>query len=311
MNFIEKESLSAYSNFKIGGPARFFFPAKNEGEISAALKEAGNSGLPVFVLGGGTNILFSDSGFDGLVIKPEIKMLRRERDMIIAGAGVFMSELLNFTAENNLSGLEWAGGLPGTLGGAIRGNAGCFNGEIKDSVSTVRSINRDTHEVLERNNAECDFGYRDSVFKKDAKEIILETVLLMKPGEKDKILSSANEKIEYRKTRQPGEYPNIGSIFKNVPVEKFKNGLTEELKTHVKTDPFSVVPAAVLISQAGLKSRQIGGAQVSEKHANFIINIGDAKAADVLALIEVVKKEVSDKFGVQLEPEIEFVGHFD
>jgi UDP-N-acetylmuramate dehydrogenase len=218
---------------------------------------------------------------------------------------------LGFAAENNLSGLEWAGGLPGTLGGAIRGNAGAFKGEIKDNLLNVKSLRLEDGEFVERSNAECEFGYRTSVFKKKRGEIIFEATFKMSPGVKEGILSVAKEKIEYRKSKQPLEYPNIGSIFKNIPLEKFKNGLTEELKTHIKNDPVPLIPAAVLISQTGLKGEQIGGAQVSEKHANFIVNAGGAKAVDVKNLIDLVRDKVKQKFGVELETEVESVGDFD
>ncbi len=306
--FKENVPLKSFSNFKIGGEARYFFKAKSVKELSGAIRKANEAGVPVFILGGGTNLLISDNGFNGLVVKPEIDFIRAEGTDIFAGAGVSMDKLLDFAAENNLSGLEWAGGLPGTLGGAIRGNAGCFGGEIKDLVSMVHSLDCGTYEILGRDNAECVFGYRNSIFKKGPKEIILEAVLSLVPGEKEKISALVNEKIEYRKARQPLNLPNIGSIFKNIPTDKFRKGLTEELKTHVKNDPLPLIPAAVLISQSGLKGKKVGGAQVSERHANFIVNTGGATAKDVLVLIDLIKEEVGAKFGVILEPEVEFVG---
>jgi UDP-N-acetylmuramate dehydrogenase len=323
MDFLKNEPLASHSNFNIGGPARFFFAAQSEGEIRDALLEANRLGAPVFILSGGTNVLFADEGFPGLVLKPELKFLKREGGRIFAGAGVLMRDLLNFAAENDLSGLEWAGGLPGTLGGAIRGNAGAFGGEIGDSVESVKSLDRNTLEILERDRKSCGFGYRSSVFRRGESvlmaskqygvasmergntEIILEAVLFLGAGESEKIRSAAEEKIRYRKERQPLEYPNIGSIFKNVPVENFKAGLSEELRSHVKTDPFPLIPAATLISQAGLKGKRIGGAAISEKHANFIVNTGGARATDVLGLIDLAKDKVLEKFGVKLEPEVE------
>ncbi len=326
MRFLENVSLQDFSNYKIGGPARYFFEAKTQEELLGAVEEADKKELPIFILGAGTNILFSDDGFNRIVIKPNIKHLRKDGNKITAGAGVLMTELLDFAAENNLSGLEWAGGLPGTLGGAIRGNAGCFGKEIKDCVEEVKSLDKNTSEILSRRKDECKFGYRTSVFKsgeeaflppetygvagftRGKREVILEAVLILEPGEKEKILSSAREKIEYRVARQPLEYPNIGSIFKNVPLVDFSADLQKELASHIKTDPFPVVPAAVLISLAELKGRRVGDAQVSEKHTNFIVNLADAKANDVLALIDIVKKEVSKKFGVLLELEVELAG---
>lgn len=308
--FEENVPLNSFSNYRIGGKARYFFKTKSTEELKEATAEANRTGVPVFILGGGTNLLISDKGFNGLVLKPEIEFLNRDGNRLTAGAGIGMSKLLEFAAENNLSGLEWAGGLPGTLGGAIRGNAGCFGGEIKDNLLSVKSLRLDNGQPIGRSNEECKFGYRTSVFRKVGGEIILEATFEMRPGGEDEILSVAKEKIDYRKDKQPLEYPNIGSIFKNVPLGKFKNGLTDELKTHIKNDPFPLIPAAVLISQAGLKGTKIGGAQVSEKHTNFIVNLGSAKATDVLALIDLIKKEVATKFGVELEPEVELVGNF-
>lgn len=309
--FKENVPLQSFSNYRIGGKARYFFAAKSAEEAKSAVSYGKEMGLSIVILGGGTNLLISDKGFSGLVLKPEIEFLNRDGNKIIAGAGIDMSKLLNFAAENNLSGLEWAGGLPGTLGGAIRGNAGAFKGEIKDNLLSVKSLKLEDGKLIERNNAECEFGYRTSVFKKVGGEIILEAAFELRLGVKKDIFSAAKEKVDYRKAKQPLERPNIGSIFKNVPVEKFKNGLTEELKAHIKNDPVPLIPAAVLISQAGLKGVKSGGAQISEKHANFIINTGDAKASEVKNLIDLIRDKIKQKFGLELEIEVELVGDFD
>ena len=305
MKFQENIPLARFSSYQIGGPARYFFEAKNMEEVKEALQETKDRNLKVFILGGGTNLLISDCGFDGLALKPNINFLENKGEKIQVGAGVPVSELLNFTIKKSLSGLEWAGGLPGTVGGAIRGNAGCFRGEIKDSVENVHSVIVRTLKERERNFKECGFGYRTSIFKKnDGEEIILSATLLLKKGDAKKIKSEIQKNIEYRKINHPMEYPNIGSIFKNVSAEDVPRIHLASLEEVVKDDPFPVVPAPHLISKAGLKGISLGGAMVSAKHPNFIVNVLNATASDVDGLIRLVKEEVKKKFGVELKEEI-------
>ncbi len=297
--------LARYSNYKIGGPARYFFTPKSVAELQAGLREAAKRKLKVLVLGGGTNFLFHDGGWEGLVVMPRIRMLAVRGDKIEVGAGAAMSELVAFSAKKELSGLEWAGGLPGTVGGAIRGNAGCFGGETKDSLEEVRSVEVRTGKLKVRTRKACGFGYRASVFKKnDGKEVIVSAVFRLAPGDSKKVRGSIDEKIRLRKERHPLEYPNIGSIFKNVPLREVPAAKRRRLAQVVKTDPFPVVPAAYLISEAGLKGVTKGGAMVSPKHPNFIVNSLGASAEDVRALIALVKKRVKAKYGIKLEEEV-------
>ncbi len=320
--FKENIPLSKFSHYKIGGPARFFFEAKNEKEVAWAIGEAKKRKLPVFILAGGTNLLLCDKGFDGLVLRPAIMTLKAKKDTLEVGAGVFMCDLLNFAAGKSLSGLEWAGGLPGTIGGAVRGNAGCFGGETKDNIVSVRSFDTKTMKIVERSARECAFKYRDSIFKKKrGAEIILSVELKLMKGDKKAILRSIKEKIEYRKKTHPLDYPNIGSTFKNIPLHaihekgspKYEKAIKErELAfrgSHfsVKTDPFPVISAAKLISESGLRGVSVGGAMISPKHPNFIVNALNASSCDAKSLITLAKAEVYKKFGVQLEEEIQIV----
>lgn len=329
--FRENVALARYSNYKIGGPARFFFAPKNETEIRWAVGVAKEKKLPIFILGSGTNLLIDDGGFKGLVLQPNITTLKARNvargTVITAGAGILMPDLLQFCVKKSLSGLEWAGGLPGTLGGAIRGNAGCFGGEMKDTIVSVRSFDVKTMKVIERPAAQCDFGYRTSVFrkkddgKKDGKEIILSAMLRMKKGNKNEIAAAIAEKIAHRAKNHPLDYPNIGSIFKNIPLHAIhKKGGAEYKKAlkagtltfrgsvfSVKMDPFPVISAAKLISETGLRGVSVGGAMISPKHTNFIVNVLDARSLDVRGLIELARSAVKDKFGVVLEEEIQIV----
>ena len=305
---LENVPLTPYSNYRIGGPARYFCEATNEEEIRAGVLFAREQNLQLFVLGGGTNLLISDSGFDGLMLKPSLMQLEAHGNVVTVGAGVLVSDLLKFTIQHSLSGLEWAGGLPGTVGGAVRGNAGAFRGEIKDRVVSVESFDVETLETISHDNAACQFGYRSSIFKeKNGREIILTTRINMVPGELQAIASGIQDKINYRLERHPMEYPNIGSTFKNVDFKLVPKIWAETVAKVVKVDPFPVVPTAYLISEAGLRGTQHGGAQVSQKHPNFIVNLGDATAADVKFLIAVVKERVFEKYGIRLEEEIQLV----
>lgn len=308
VKIMEGVALSEHSNYRIGGPARYFCEAANEEQIRDAVTFARDQHAPLFVLGGGTNLLIADAGFAGLVLKPAVMQLSGDGETVTAGAGVLVADLLKFTIGHSLSGLEWAGGLPGTIGGAIRGNAGAFRGEIKDRIVSVESFDVETLETIRRENAACKFGYRNSVFKeKNGREIILRAALKLEKGDPEKIAAGIQEKINYRLERHPMEYPNIGSTFKNVDLDLVPKIWREAVAKVIKVDPFPVVPTAYLISEAGLRGTQHGGAMVSQKHPNFIVNLGGATAVDVKFLIGIVKEKVYGKYGIQLEEEIQLV----
>jgi len=256
------------------------------------------------------------------VLRPNIKDIKVKGTTITVGAGVMMADLLKFAAAHSLAGLEWAGGLPGTVGGAVRGNAGCFGGEMKDAVTSVRSFDVKKMKVVERTGKQCAFAYRDSVFKKkNGAEIITHITLALAKGNKKEIMKVVNARIAYRKERHPLDYPNIGSIFKNVPLatihkpasDKYKKALRESVlafrgsRFSVKEDPFPVIFAAKLISESGLRGVSSGGAMISPKHTNFIVNVLAARSGDVKNLIALTKARVSGKFGIALEEEIQLL----
>lgn len=304
MNVLNNVPLSAYSNYKIGGPAKYFVELKNLGDIEGL---DFSKFKRFFVLGGGTNVLLPDEGFDGLVIYNNIKGIELKDDELRLGAGELIEDILSFCIQNNLSGLEWAGGLPGTIGGAVRGNAGAFKGEIKDSVLRIQSFNIRTQKESIKTNAECEFGYRSSTFKKNTDEIITFVALKLVKGDKNLIEQQTREKIEYRNLKHPMDYPNIGSTFKNIPVQNISGEQKEEFKDFIKNDPFPVVLVTKLLALAGLKGKKEGDAQISEKHPNFIVNLGNAKASDVLKLVQLMKKTIKDKWGITLEEEIQIL----
>jgi len=306
MEITQKVNLSQLSNYRTGGDADYFVEAKSVDDIRLAFSFAQEQGIKFFILGKGTNVLFLDEGYKGIVIKIGLDYFNVEGNKIIAGAGVLVSDLVDASIENELTGLDWAGGLPGTIGGGVRGNAGCFGWEMKDSVLEVSTIMPDG-EIKKFSNTDCLFGYRQSIFKKD-KLIITEVVLgLKKDLPKEKLKANVEDHINYRNEHQPLDYPNCGSVFKNVPVENSPEWVREKVKDIIKKDPFPVIPTAALLHEAGLKGYTIGGAKVSEKHPNFIINVGGATSKDIADLITFVKKEIKSKFEIDLEPEVEIV----
>lgn len=278
--------LAPYTTFNIGGPADYFLEVKEERDLIEAVKVAREFKLPFFVLGNGSNLLISDEGFRGLVIKISFSSIEISDLKIKSGAGVSLKRLVGVSAELGFSGLGWAAGIPGTVGGAVRGNAGAFKESMADIVEEVEALDTSS-EIKVKNyiSKDCEFDYRNSIFKKRRDLIILSVKLCFKKGEKEKIEKEIERYLNYREKRHPLKFPSAGSIFKNP--ENFSAGR--------------------LIHECGLDGKKIGQAQISEKHTNFIINLGEAKAGDVLELISLAKREVKVKFGIELEEEIQIL----
>lgn len=305
INFQKNVSLKDYSNYKIGGPAKLFVEVGSTEELKEVLNSVANE--KIFILGGGTNILIDDKGFDGLIIHNKIEGIAIVDGGLEMGGGVLIKDLLDFCIENSLSGLEWAGGLPGTVAGAIRGNAGAFKGETKDNVVQVKSLDLKTLNERIRTNAECEFDYRKSIFKigEGENEFITSAVLGFTDGNKEEIKQKIQQKIDYRINRHPMDLPNIGSTFKNISLDSLSPELQKEFAGFVKTDPFPVVPTTKLLALSGLRGRKVGDAMISDKHPNFIVNLGNAKSEDVKDLIEIAKEAIREKYGIILEEEIQ------
>jgi len=302
----ERIPLKGYTTFKIGGPARYFFVAKSKEDLKNGILWAKKKKLSFFILGAGSNVLFSDKGFNGLVIKLQNTQYEIRNTNVIAGAGVPLQKLILEAAKKGLSGLENLAGIPGTLGGAIWGNAGAFGREIGDLAEEVKvlDVRGSKLEVKKLKKEDCKFGYRNSIFKRRKNWIILEATLKLKKGNKKEIEEKIKEFLKLRKEKQPLELPSAGSVFKNVPIKKVPKKIQEKFNEKIKN---GFLPAGVLIEAVRLKGYQIGGAKISEKHANFIVNTGEAKAKDVLKLIELIKKRVKKKFKIELKEEIVLV----
>ena len=288
----QNEPLANHCTYRIGGPARVLFSAADEREIIAGIEIAKENRFKTMILGGGSNILFSDRGFDGLVLKLannfiKIAEEKEDRAVVLAGAGTPLAALVKFALDNSLAGMEWAAGIPGTAGGAIRGNAGAFGREIGASVLRVRALEISGKSVVPAivGKEDCAFGYRESVFKRNKNLVITAAKFVLEKGNANEIADKIKECAEKKRISQPLDFPSAGSVFKN-PEGFF---------------------AAKIIEDCGLKGRSAGGAQISEKHANFLVNRGNARADDVLALIAQIKAAAKEKFAVDLKEEIEIV----
>lgn len=277
--------LASYTTFKIGGKAKYFYEAKSGEDLMKAIKAAK---MPVFILGSGSNVLVSDKGFNGLVIKLQATSCKLQATKMVADAGVLLSKLVDESVKKGLTGLEWAAGIPGTVGGAIRGNAGAFDSSMADIVRSVTVLETPSLKVKTLKNKDCKFGYRESIFKHGKDLLILSVELEFKKGDKKRSQEIVEEHLARRKEKQPLEYPSAGSIFKNPEGQS----------------------AGHLIEQCGLKGKKVGGAMISKKHSNFIVNLGNAKAEDVKKIIDLCKEKVREKFGIELEEEIECLGEF-
>lgn len=298
-------------HYRIGGKARYFCEPRNADDIMSAIRWAFAHRVPFLFLGAGTNMLFSEKGYDGLIMQYANRHIRKEPGGVRVSAGTSMSDVVAYYMAHGFSDLAWAGGLPGTVGGALFGNAGCFGGEMKDGVVSAESIFYDfasgTVDRHIRSAIECEFAYRNSIFKRTGTEIIASVLLRATSGDRNAVRAEVRRCIAYRKQFQPIEYPSAGSTFKNIPVELVADCVREEFASVVKVDPFPVIPVAAVLDRLNLKGVRIGGAEISEKHPNFFINRGNATFADVLGLIALAKRKALRRYGIVLEEEIRIV----
>lgn len=280
------ESMSLHTSFKVGGPADIMVSPTNEKHIKEILKISGSMKIPLFIMGNGTNLIVRDKGISGIVLKilDNFNSYEVEDNVIKAGAGILLSRISTIALEQGLSGLEFASGIPGTLGGAVAMNAGAYDGEMKDVVVETNCVYKDGKKGI-LTGKQHQFGYRTSVIQKNEGIILKSTIKLVKK-DKHKIKARMTELNKRRRSKQPLTQPCAGSIFKR-PEGFF---------------------AGRLIEDCGLKGFRIGGAEVSGKHCGFIVNTGNATASDIINLINHVQHVVEDNFGVKLETEVKIIG---
>lgn len=278
------EPLSSYTTFRIGGPADYYFEPIDKEDTRVIIKYLQSQEIPYIVIGKGSNLLVSDTGFRGAVvnINKGLKSMKVDNANVYVEAGVSLNRFIDLCIQNSLKGVEMLAGIPGTVGGAIFMNAGAYGGEISTYLTEIELMREGNSIVIPRK--EINFSYRQASFSNH--DVIISARFQLPPGEKAELEKRKNELLLTRNRKHPVNYPNCGSVFKNLPD----------------------APAAKYIEECGLKGKQIGKAQVSEKHANFIINLGGATALDVYNLINLVKKTVFEKFSINLELEVKLLG---
>jgi len=279
------EPLKKYNTYKIGGIAKYIVFPKNEEKLIKLLEYIKNNNIKYKILGKGSNVIFSSKVFDGIIIKlDEFNYVNINDTVVTVGAGYSLMKLALEMTKKGLSGLEFATGIPGTVGGAVFMNAGAYNSDMGYIVSEVKAIDPNLN-IVTLYNSDLDFHYRTSFLQKNPNYICIEAKLVLKNGNKDLMMEIIEDRKQRRLLTQPLEYPSAGSVFRN---------------------PDSA-PAGKLIEEAGLKGKTIGGAMVSKKHANFIINNGNATGEDIYNLINLIKNEIKKKTGIELRQEQEYV----
>lgn len=287
-NVYRNEPMKKHTTFRIGGPADYYLCPHSAKEIQKAVEICREEKIPYFILGNGSNLLVSDQGYRGAVIQlwKNVSDIRVEGCLIYAKAGASLAKIASEALEEGLTGMEFAAGIPGTLGGAVVMNAGAYGGEMKDILREVLVMD-EQGKIFTLEKKELKLGYRTSAVKEKG-YIVLAAVLELQPGDPEEIRGRMEELRQKRAEKQPLDMPSAGSTFKR-PEGQF---------------------AGKLIMDAGLRGFSVGGAQVSEKHCGFVVNTGNATAGDVLTLIREIQKRVREKFGVELETEVKFLGEF-
>lgn len=287
---LENESMAKHISFRVGGCADYFVSCTDRKELSGLLSFLTEEGVPHMLIGNGSNLLFRDSGYRGVIIhlEGEFQDCEVQGDTVIAGSGKLLSSVSSLAAKSGLAGMEFASGIPGSIGGAIYMNAGAYGGEMKDIVTRVWLMSPDGKEETVRTGTEMEFAYRNSCLQRTG-EIVTKVELKLQPEDAEAVQARIAELTEKRVQKQPVNFPSAGSTFKR-PAEGY---------------------AAALIQESGLKGVSVGGAEVSEKHSGFIINKGGATATDVLQLMELVEKKVYEDSGIHLEPEVRIIGEED
>ncbi len=314
----KKVPLAKLTSFKIGGPADLFFQVENEKDLIEIFEYIKKNKLKYFILGGGSNIIFSDEGFRGIVIKIANSKIDFKENRLTIGAGKKINEVIGKLKEKSLSGLEWAYGIPATVGGLIVNNGGAFGHEIGNNVRKIKAYTIKNNKIIHLKNKECNFSYRDSLFKKNKDLVVWEIDFDLEKKDEKEIEKLMNQNIKYRKEKQPIEYPSAGSFFKNIKLNNLegeeRKRIIEIVQRNLSKADFDfinsidAIPIGLLIDKLGLKGKKIGGAEVSTKHGNFLINTGKAKAEDVIILASIIKQKIRQKLGIQLYEEIEYIG---
>ncbi len=296
--------LSQYTRFGLGGPAAVLVDTAQPEAFGEALHIAGSLGLHRLVIGGGTNLVVSDAGFDGLVLRYTGRQITRDGGILRVNAGAVLQNVVDHSVAAGLEGLQTMTGIPGYLGGAVYGNAGAYGHSIQEIVECVRFT--DGERVMCFSNKQCQFAYRESIFKGHKEWVILSTDLRFQSGDTEALAKTANEIRTIRDAKYPPTMKCAGSIFKNLMLANLPPHAQAEVPSRVVRD--GKVPSAWFLEQANVKGLRVGDIQVAEYHANLIYNDGAGTAADLVTVIRELKKRVRDRFGFDLEEEVQYVG---
>ncbi len=305
----KKIALAPFSTYRIGGSAEYFMEADTEEDLREALIWARAKKLPVTILGGGSNILISDAGVTGLVLKPAHGGIERRATTLIVGAAAAVWDVAEFALTNALSGIEWSIGIPGAMGGAIRGNAGAHGGSFDQVVRRVRFYDESRLVFDDITASACGFAYRHSAFKENTQQIIWEVEMELREGDSTEMKKVMEGYREYRRTSQPKE-PSAGCVFKNFLVTDIVRANPQVLEMAESEGKVrgGKIGAGYLIEKVGMMGKKIGGARISDKHANFVVNDGGATASDVASLMNLTREAVRSAYGIEMENEVQYLG---
>jgi UDP-N-acetylmuramate dehydrogenase len=297
--------LSRYTRFGIGGPADLYAETTSTDAFMSAVRTARDTGIPTMVIGGGTNLIVSDDGFRGIVLRYRGENLSAQGGCVTAEAGAVLQDLVDFTVTRGLKGLETLAGVPGSVGAAVYGNAGAYGHSISERVVGVRFFDGESVRVFD--NTECQFRYRESIFKQHKHWIIFSTALRLDADDAAALERISADIVKVRNEKFPVTMKCAGSIFKNLLLVELPPGVAAQVPAQTVRE--GKVPAAWFLEQVGAKGLERGQIRVATYHANLIYNAGDGTAADLRALIQVLKSRVSDRFGIELEEEVQYVGY--
>jgi UDP-N-acetylmuramate dehydrogenase len=299
--------LTPFTTFKIGGRAEYFLVVKNKQELISAIQWAKKNKFPLSILAGGSNILITKKKINGLVLKISGNQYFVKKNYITAWAGTSLTKLSKVSTINSLTGLEWAWGIPGSLGGAVRGNAGAYGSDISKQVFWIEAYDMARGRLIKLNNQACNFSYRHSIFKDNKNLVIVSIKLKLKHGRLAEIKKLAQKNFNNRILTLPNK-PSAGCIFKNLELKQLKRQNNKLAKDLVAKGLLrgNKLGTGYLIDQLGFKGKAVGGAKVSEKHANFIISTGKTNAKDVIKLVNVIKKKIKNIYKISIEEEIQY-----
>ncbi len=294
--------FSKITTLQIGGPIKKYTAVKNQDELISEVKDALQNSLEFLVIGGGSNLLVSDSGYSGCVIQNNTAGILKEGQTLKVKSGTILQDLVNFADDNGLGGLQKLTGIPGTVGGAVYGNAGAYGQTISDHIKEVKIF--DGQKIVTLSKNECGFEYRDSIFK-ESKDVILEVTFELEPGDSKILYQEANEVLQKRLIKYPKGIKCPGSFFMNIIAENLPKEVLEKIPKNMIV--YGKIPAGALLEEVGAKGDNLGAIEIANYHANLFVNKGGGKAEDFYNLAKKYFQKVKDRFGIELKPEVQLI----